>query len=109
MIIIGPRAIAGDFLGELARAEELARDLARVSEGYRPSEDDLNSAPMLEDWALSLRSAPCLIGRPSGHPYLRGPRPVTSYLFVHAPELGWARTWSRYYRLGRPGEQSAGL
>ena len=66
-----------------------------------PGEDDLASAPVLDDWALSLRSAPCLVGRPDGHP-TPGPLSVTSYLFVHAPELGWARTWSRFDLFGPP-------
>ena len=47
-------------------------------------------------------SRPCLLGDIQGHPLLRGPRIETSELWAFAPELGWARTMSRFYRLGRP-------
>ena len=100
IIINGPR-IAGNLLGDLARAEELARDLARISDGYRPSEHDLAAAPILNDWQIAARPSLCLRGTPQGHPYCRGTGTITSAVWVLAPGLGWARTLSRYWRLGR--------
>ena len=103
MIRINARGdVAGDFLGDLARVEGLAHDLALLFDGYRPDEVDLESAPILDQWSLALAPTPRLLGRPHGHPYCRGPRSITSPVFVLAPDLGWARTLSRYYRLGRP-------
>lgn len=58
---------------------------------------------MLESWCAGLMDpTPRLFGRVTGHPRLReGARIFTSpYLRVN-PAEGWARTWSRYYRLGK--------
>jgi hypothetical protein len=42
------------------------------------------------------------VGRMTGHPTCVGSLSITSGLWVLAPEFGWARTLSRFYRLGRP-------
>lgn len=61
------------------------------------------AAPRIDRWSAILhRDAVSLIGRVTGHPHLRpGARAVTSPLLRIAPAAGWARTWSRFYRLGR--------
>lgn len=48
-----------------------------------------------------MRSSCCLAGEVSGHPQLHGSI-TTSALIVLDPGLTWARTMSRFYRLGSP-------
>ena len=55
----------------------------------------------MDYWALALRSKLCPQGQPHGHPTCRGPLTVSSGIWAWCPEEGWARTLSRYYRLGR--------
>jgi hypothetical protein len=68
-----------------------------------PDAATLAAAPLIDRWSAILhRDAVCLIGRVTGHPRLRpGARAITSPLLRIAPAAGWARTWSRTYRLGR--------
>lgn len=105
-IIVGRQGILGDLAGEIARLENLLCDLRRLAEGRLPSSDSLAMAPLIDGWAEAVRTVTCLIGRMHGHPTCRGSLSVTTDVWVWAPELGWARTMSRFYRLGRP--QGAG-
>ncbi|MBV8912170.1 MAG: hypothetical protein JOZ05_03895 [Acetobacteraceae bacterium] len=73
-----------------------------IAYGHRPAEDELAGALIINNWSVVLRPLPCLIGGVHGQPSLRGPVSATSGLCMFAPDLGWARTLSRYYRLGRP-------
>jgi hypothetical protein len=62
--------------------------------------------PLLENWRLIEDSPvfyPTLYGSVSGHPRL-GDRPFvrTSPVIWLSIKLGYARTYSRYYRLGAP-------
>ena len=85
------------------RAQRLADDLRRIATGDLPTAADLADAPIIDHWSLALRPEPSLVGVVSGHPSIGQLRPgATSSLFAFAPDLGWARTWNRYYRLGRP-------
>lgn len=79
-----------DYLDALADAEPEAIHLA--------------DAPLIERWCGAVvEDLPVFVGVVSGHPRLReGARTVTSPLIRIAPSEGWARTFSRYYRLGRP-------
>ena len=108
-IIIGRRGILGDIAGTLARLEALASDLERFGSGEMPSPEELDAAPLLDPFAISTRPLPCLIGGNGDHPILKGPAITTSEVWIIAPDFGWARTYSRLYRLGepvRPGGQS---
>lgn len=67
-----------------------------------PSTDDLVTAPMLDRWAAMQDrwGEIMLFGRVSGHPIL-GDRDIhTSMLFGLDAHAGWARTYSRWYRVG---------
>lgn len=99
-IIIGHRGTLGDIAGTLARLEALASDIERFGSGEMPSVQELEAAPLLNPYAISTRSLPCLVGGNGGHPILKGPTVTTSEVWAIAPELGWARTYSRLYRLG---------
>ncbi|WP_146036479.1 DUF6634 family protein [Pseudotabrizicola formosa] len=90
--IAGRKAtIFGDFL-----------DLMERLSTTPPSPAKLGVAPLLARWSAGVMDpTPRLFGIVTGHPRLReGARTFTSpYLQVN-PEEGWARTWSRYYKLG---------
>lgn len=58
----------------------------------------------INDWVIGARAVPCLIGRPTDHPSIQNDNAVfTSELFYLDEEQRIARTFSRWYRLGRPG------
>ncbi|WP_404823367.1 DUF6634 family protein [Nitratireductor aquimarinus] len=61
-----------------------------------------DEAPILEQWALTCRPAPCLTGLSTGHPRLMGADRsiITSDLQLLSSDQMWARTTSRWYRLG---------
>lgn len=85
-------AILDDFLDLLERLSTIP-----------PSPAELSTAPLLEGWCAGLVDpTPRLFGRVTRHPRLRdNARTYTSPYFQVNPGQGWARTWSRYYRLGR--------
>lgn len=91
--------------------ELMARDLARLKddilklrEAGRPSEECVHQWPLLADWSYGSRPAPCLVGTVEGHPLIRnGTRVHTSELVLLDPALRWARTWTKFYRLGQRG------
>jgi hypothetical protein len=83
------------------RATDLAEDLSRLAAGEGPTPLELASAPVIGRWFLAPRVEACLIGEISGHPTIGELRPGrTTSLFAIDEEAGWARTWSRWYRLG---------
>ena len=107
-IFVGREGIRGDIFQNIARVEQIAIDLEMVARGELPSEQTLSSAPLIEFWRVALRPVPCLVGVCGDHPRLNGPMITTTDLWMFAPDLGWARTLSRFYRLGTPrpaGEQ----
>lgn len=115
LMIDGGRHLVGDMAGELARLEALVADLERLGNGWFPTAQELGTAPLIDPFIVTSRPALCLVGGNVGHPTKRAPAIRTSDLQIIAPELGWARTASRFYRLGvplHPGQQpswSAGV
>jgi hypothetical protein len=95
-----------DFLAPLLDAELEKRNVRAQAEApFGPSEQDLEEAPYLEIWSPFLNertSTIHLVGRVSGHPYIRGPYMATSPLKGMDGTMSWARTLSRWYRLGQP-------
>ena len=69
------------------------------------SPDDMKRAPVLSPW-LAIRDPECgeaiLIGLQTGHPTVKAPLISTSRLCGIDAEKRWARTASRWYRLGDP-------
>jgi len=100
-IIVDRDTIVGDLAFEIARLETLLADLERVGNGTLPTPEQLARAPLLDPFGFGTRELPCLVGGNHGHPVLRGPMIRTTELWMFAPRLGWARTLSRFYRLGR--------
>ena len=78
-------------------------DIRDLRTGEMPRSMDLRAAPVIDKWSYGLVPARCLAGSVRGHPILGNlARVHTSELILIDPENGWARTWSRYYRLGAP-------
>jgi hypothetical protein len=97
---LAPDAITPDLT---ARLRALADDLDRIAAGHAPTPVDLAQAPLLVDWKLMLSwSGLCLVGFAAGHPLLGAKTIATSPLWVLDPALRWARTLSRFYKLGVP-------
>lgn len=66
-----------------------------------PDAATLASAPVLDLWQPVFTGPKlCLDGLVDGHSLLPAGRITTSPLIVLAPDLTWARTCKRYYRLG---------
>jgi len=87
----------------LDHLQRLHADISRTSSGQAPTQEQLNSAPILDQWECGVRLTPCLYGVVYGHPVHEHCRPIhTSELYMFDACAGWARTWSRFYRLGTP-------
>ena len=85
------------------RLRTLSDDCERLALGRPVSPILLAKAPLLEDWvptvtALGVR----LVGRVSGHPLHGDSAIATSPVWFADPDGTWARSLSRYYRLGPP-------
>jgi hypothetical protein len=85
-------------------------DIDDLQIGELPRSIDLNAAPAIDQWSYGLVPARCIVGSVRGHPILSNRARIhTSQLVLIDPEEGWARTWSRYYRLGAPERPATGL
>lgn len=92
---------AFDF--EQERLAALLSDMEMLRAGI-PPEDLAADAPLLDRWLVVHRPAACLLGQSTSHPLLPGVNReiVTSDLMLLSLDRTWARTLSRWYRLGRP-------
>lgn len=100
-IIIDRHGIRGDLMGDIAALESLLRDMNRIEDGNFPMPEELERAPLIDRYLVAPRQVGALVGQIHGHPHVKGPVSVTSELWVLAEHLGWARTYSRFYRLGQ--------
>lgn len=100
-----------------ATREELlegAAMLRLINGGYRPPDDAWSSAPVLDDWKiLPARVPPAtdgmfeLEGTVSGHPDFRdGTRIRTTPLLFESKDRPWARTVTKWWRLGTPSRET---
>jgi hypothetical protein len=91
---------------EIDNLRRLLSDLDRIRAGTGPTADELAGAPVLDNWALTVRLTSCLAGEVRGHPLLGDRRLIsTSEIFAIDPRGFWARTYSRFYALGLSSEQ----
>lgn len=81
----------------IAQLRRLADDLETIGRvNWRPSD-----AVDINDWFIGRRAVSCLVGRPLGHPFIDNGHPmVSSELFFMDVDRGYARSFSRWYRLG---------
>ena len=81
----------------IAQLRRLADDLETVgrTDWQPPDAVDIN------DWFVGRRAVSCLVGRPLGHPFIDNGHPMaSSELFFMDVKRGYARSFSRWYRLG---------
>lgn len=82
----------------IAHLRQLADELEIVERGTTP----LASKVLINDWALARRTVPCLMGFPTAHPKIEDGSPIcSSGLYYLDESRGLARSFSRWYRLGR--------
>ncbi len=99
MAIVYPSA--GDPSDVANQARRLADALESLAAHGRPSAAELADAPLLDRWSHAVRMTPVFVGVVAGHPLLGSDRFVrTSEIFAIDSDQRWARTWSRFYRLG---------
>jgi hypothetical protein len=82
----------------------LADDLDSYADGIWPEAEQLRNAPIIQQYAPMIVPTYGLVGLVTGHPLKPGRdrQIVTSALWTICQPRGWARTLSRYYRLGTP-------
>lgn len=107
-MILTTRGPRDELDKEIERISDLLSDLRRIREHGSPPGGVLAAAPLLDDWSPAARNVPCLVGRPQGHPHLSERKAaVTSPLCLLSLEQGFARTASRFWRLGRAATEAS--
>lgn len=88
---------------EIRMLKSLVDDLERIFQGDYPDEQLLKNSPAITSWKLSKRPATCLEGVLFEHPHLGYivPNGITSELWLMDLDRNYARTFSRFYRLGQ--------
>ena len=104
---LSPDTRAG--LAQRRRLKASLVDLERLQAGWVPATADLLNTPLLQHWCCygpGFASQTVLIGAVTAHPLLPDGRRVATSLLLALDIRGlrWARTVSRFYRLGEPGE-----
>lgn len=107
MLLFGRETLTDEMVTfQVDRLVALVADIERVRRGVPPEEMAGDAAPLLDRWILAQRIVPCLAGLSTGHPRIVGQGRLigTSDLWLLSEDQNWARTLSRWYRLGRPAE-----
>lgn len=88
---------------ETARLKALVADAERILGGALPEDVAPEKSPFLDRWILGVTPAPCLVGFSTGHPEHVGMalHLTTTPVRLLSDDLSWARTHSRWYRLGQ--------
>jgi hypothetical protein len=96
--------LGGESPAELvAKLRQLASDIESIVVNGAPSAAEMARAPVIDFYQFGVRATTGLAGVVSRHPHRPDGRlTMTSELFVIDAAAGWARTWSRFYALGRP-------
>jgi hypothetical protein len=99
-----------DLSRSLPSLERLIADLRHLANGGEIDPAVLTAAPLLASWAVGATWVPerILVGRVTGHPLIPDGPCRTSRLFAISPDGGYARTFSRWYRLGTPARPNGG-
>lgn len=85
------------------RLRALADDCDSLERRRPVSPNLLQKAPLLTDWVPAVTPEGVkLIGRVTGHPRLGDCAAATTPLWFADPDGAWARSLSRFYRLGPP-------
>lgn len=86
----------------LSKLDALVIDMKALHGGRSPLELGGADAPILNRWAPCVGTSLFLVGLSTGHPRLFGEDRLisTSQVFMVSEDQAWARTLSRWYRLG---------
>lgn len=84
------------------RVHALSADLKRIADLQAPGIRDFIDAPIIDDWFIGYRLEPALVGRVAGHPLIIDGPITTSGLHYLDTTAQFARTFTRWYRIGRP-------
>ncbi|GEO97870.1 hypothetical protein GCM10007887_01530 [Methylobacterium haplocladii] len=84
------------------RLRDLADALQAIEDYDAPTQIELDCAPRIEDWKSARREVRVVTGRVYGHPDIADGRPIVTSDLYASDGTSWARTLSRYYRLGEP-------
>ncbi|TXN25056.1 DUF6634 family protein [Methylobacterium sp. WL9] len=84
------------------RLRDLADALQAIEDYDSPTQIELDCAPRIEDWKSAGREVRVVTGRVYGHPNIADGRPIVTSDLYASDGASWARTLSRYYRLGKP-------
>jgi hypothetical protein len=86
----------------LLKLDGLVIDMKELRDGTLPEKLAGPDAPILDQWTPMLGNNIFLVGMATGHPKLVGTDRLisTSELFLVSEDKAWARTLSRWYRLG---------
>lgn len=101
MIFLTANGLAPGIELYIDRCERLLADLKALQAGNGPTDAQLAAAPLIDRYSKAYLPVPCLVGFILGHPELDNGPGRTSDLWVVAPDHGWVRSLSRYYRLGQ--------
>ena len=95
--------ISPGFEKLLRKLESLVADMKALRDGSLPEELAGVEPPILDRWAPAFGHSVYLVGLSTGHPKLIGENRLisTSELMLVSEDQAWARTLSRWYRLGR--------
>jgi hypothetical protein len=87
----------------LRKLDGLVADMTALRGGSLPEELAGVEPPILDRWAPAFGNNVFLVGLSTGHPKLVGENRLisTSELMLVSEDQTWARTLSRWYRLGR--------
>jgi hypothetical protein len=87
----------------LGKLDCLVADMKALQDGSLPEELAGVEPPILDRWAPAFGNNVFLVGLSTGHPKLVGQNRLisTSELMLVSEDQAWARTMSRWYRLGR--------
>lgn len=89
-----------EIMKTVTKLEALSRDLRRIADGVMPDGNLIRSSPIIQQWRIVPAPFRVLVGNVAEHPSLADGEVVTSQLFLIEDGKTWARTFSRYYRLG---------
>jgi hypothetical protein len=100
---LSPGLPVGSEQEDVLRLTRLVTDLSRYARGETPSESELRSAPLIDQWRPVIDvTAIRFAGRISDHPLVFGPDGFTSRIYAIDPGGRWVRTYTRLWRTGAP-------
>ena len=97
-IIIGNQGPIGEPLKFVHWLDSLSSDLRTIADGHYPSRTQLQRAPLLASAHFANRPMAFLVNGEDGRDIL-GPVVNGSNVWVIAPDGGWVRTLSGFYRI----------